>query len=528
MRAAIYARFSTDRQDVRSLEDQRHRCEERAADRGWSVVALFNDAAVSGATLKRTGLQELLSAARRGQFDVVLVDDLSRLSRDLGDTWTLLFRDLAGSGVQLLDVTTGLNSADPSAKLAFGASALVNEMQRESVRSQTRRGLLGLARAGYHTGGRVYGYTAAPENPPKDPANPHSVLVINAVEAKVLRRIFRDFNAGRSAQQIALQLNAEGVAAPYDGASYRKRQGKGWGQVTIANLLRNRRYIGEVVFNRRRFIRTGNGTRTVVNPEAEWIRIERPELRLVSDAVFERAQAERVVRKRPGTPREFQYRGPVSGLLTCGNCGASMALRGIVRKAGRSYRSYACAANRTRGPTICDNARSIGESKVLNAIAETIRVTTADFLPEFISAFETEWKRELARRVVASPTAELDAEIERQSARVDRLAAAVADAPDIGPLLAQLRDANARLGALRERRAKVTPKRNSPPKLPSLERIRCYFDDLVGTLEADPSAAREVLAASFSTVRLVPTAHAYRLEMTVAEVCAGENCGGRI
>ena len=142
MRAAIYARFSTDRQDVRSLADQRHRCEQRAADRGWSVVAVFTDAAMSGATLKRTGLQELLGAARRREFEVVLVDDLSRLSRDLGDTWTLLlFRDLAGFGVQLLDVTTGLNSADPSAKLAFGASALVNEMQRESVRSQTRRGL---------------------------------------------------------------------------------------------------------------------------------------------------------------------------------------------------------------------------------------------------------------------------------------------------------------------------------------------------------------------------------------------------
>ena len=130
MRAAIYARFSTDRQDVRSLEDQRHRCERRAAERGWSVVAVFTDAAMSGATLNRSGLQELLASARRREFEVVLVDDLSRLSRDLGDTWTLLFRDLAGFGVQLLDVTTGLNSADPSAKLAFGASALVNEMQR--------------------------------------------------------------------------------------------------------------------------------------------------------------------------------------------------------------------------------------------------------------------------------------------------------------------------------------------------------------------------------------------------------------
>ena len=527
MRAAIYARFSTERQDVRSLEDQRHRCERRAAERGWSVVAVFTDAAMSGATLNRSGLQELLASARRREFEVVLVDDLSRLSRDLGDTWTLLFRDLAGFGVQLLDVTTGLNSADPSAKLAFGASALVNEMQRESVRSQTRRGLLGLARAGYHTGGRVYGYTTVPENPPRDPANPHSLLVINAGEAKVVRRIFRDFNAGMSAQQIALQLNADGIAAPYDEARYRKRQGRGWSQVTVANLLRNRRYIGEVIFNRRRFVRTGNGTRTVLNPEAEWIRLQRPELRLVNAAVFERAQTDRVVRKRPGTPRERQYRSPVSGLLTCGKCGASMAVYGWVRKAGRTYRSFACAANRTRGPSICDNGRSIGEAKVVQAIAETIRVTAADLLPEFLSAFETEWKRELAQRAATSPTADLDAAIARQAARVDRLAAAVADAPDIGPLVAQLREANARLGELRERRAKVAPTRLAP-KMPSPEQIRGYFDGLVSTLETDPAAARDVLAAAFSSVRLVPTASAYRLELTMAEVCSKANCGGRI
>ena len=108
---------------------------------------------------------------------------------------------------------------------------------------------------------------------------------------------------------------------------------------------------------------------------------------------------------------------------------------------------------------------------------------------------------------------------------MDRLAAAVADAPDIGHLLAHLREANARLGELRERRAKVAPTRPAP-KMPSPEQIRGYFDGLVSTLEADPAAARDVLAAAFSSVRLVPTASAYRLELTMAEVRSKANCGG--
>jgi hypothetical protein len=124
--------------------------------------------------------------------------------------------------------------------------------------------------------------------------------------------------------------------------------------------------------------------------------------------------------------------------------------------------------------------------------------------------------------------ADLDADIARQTARVERLAAAVADAPDIGPLVAQLREANARLGELRERRAKVAPGRAAAPPVPSPERIRAYFDDLVSTLESDPAGARDVLAASFSTVRPVPTASAYRRELTMAEVCGKPNCGGPI
>jgi hypothetical protein len=153
-------------------------------------------------------------------------------------------------------------------------------------------------------------------------------------------------------------------------------------------------------------------------------------------------------------------------------------------------------------------------------------VTAAELLPDFIEAFEAEWKSETARRAARAPTADLDAEIARQAARVDRLAAAVADAPDIAPLLAQLRRENATLTQLRARRANLPAAPKTAPTMPSAVQIRAYFDDLVSTLEAEPAGARDILAASFSTIRLVPTATAYRLELTRAEVCASPNCGG--
>jgi hypothetical protein len=68
-----------------------------------------------------------------------------------------------------------------------------------------------------------------------------------------------------------------------------------------------------------------------------------------------------------------------------------------------------------------------------------------------------------------------------------------------------------RLVELRDRRDKLAPRRTALPTMPSPERIRGYFDDLVTTLESDPAGAREALAGGFSSVRLVPTANAYRL-----------------
>jgi DNA invertase Pin-like site-specific DNA recombinase len=100
----------TDKQDARSIDDQLRRCRAFAEGRGLTVVAVHQDAAMSGASRARPGLQRLLAEAKRKAFDAVIVDDLSRLSRDLGNTWNLIFGDLGSVGVRVIDATTGMAS----------------------------------------------------------------------------------------------------------------------------------------------------------------------------------------------------------------------------------------------------------------------------------------------------------------------------------------------------------------------------------------------------------------------------------
>ena len=84
-RAALYARFSSDLQRAASIEDQLRMCKERAAKECWQVVESHVDQAISGASLIRPGIQQLLQDAAAGKFDIILTESLDRLSRDQED-----------------------------------------------------------------------------------------------------------------------------------------------------------------------------------------------------------------------------------------------------------------------------------------------------------------------------------------------------------------------------------------------------------------------------------------------------------
>src|SRR5687767_176393 len=98
MRVAQYARYSSDQQRPASIADQQRTCRQFAERQGWTVAADYEDAAMSGASLMRPGLQALLRAALAGAFDIVLAESLDRFSRDQEDT-AGLFKRLTFAGV---------------------------------------------------------------------------------------------------------------------------------------------------------------------------------------------------------------------------------------------------------------------------------------------------------------------------------------------------------------------------------------------------------------------------------------------
>lgn len=306
-RATIYARFSSDLQKDRSIEDQIALCRSYAAKAGIEVVSLHEDRARSSASIMgRDGLLSLMDEAREGKFDVVIVEALDRFSRDQEDL-AGIYKRLTFAGVELRAVHDG--KAD---HVQIGIRGLVGALFLQDLGHKVRRGMTGVVADGRHAGGRAYGYRPKLGAPGE--------MEIQEDEADVVRRIFREYAAGRKPREIAIGLNRDGVAPP---------RGTAWTSSTINGnakrghgIILNPIYRGVIVWNRVRMVKDPETGRRVsrVNPESEWKTADAPHLRLIDEDLAAVALG---LKKENSVAHPSLTRRPkrlLSGLLKCGCC----------------------------------------------------------------------------------------------------------------------------------------------------------------------------------------------------------------
>lgn len=131
-RIAVYARYSSDRQNPRSIEDQLRVCRELVERRGGVVSMVFQDAAQSAASNARDGFKDMLTAAKAGLFDVLVTEDLSRIGRDVGNNDDVL-KNFKSWGARLLTVNGGIDTLDDDASFV---NATVTSMMAEHFRRE--------------------------------------------------------------------------------------------------------------------------------------------------------------------------------------------------------------------------------------------------------------------------------------------------------------------------------------------------------------------------------------------------------
>jgi site-specific DNA recombinase len=314
-RAAIYARYSTDLQSERSIEDQLALCRREAKRRGLIVVGTYFDAAVSGAsTINRHGWLKLMRDAEAKRFDVVLAEDVDRIARDEADYHAARKR-LAFLDIEIWDTRSGKVTGIEGSVRVMMASHYI-----ENLAHKTRRGLAGVLKSGRHPGGRAYGYRVVPGKPGE--------LEIVPEQAEVVRRIFGEYRDGRTPREIAHALNADDIHAPrgkrWTASALNGNKARGHG------ILQNELYAGRLVWNRVRMVKDPDTGKRVSrpNPKSEWQTQDAPHLAIVSREVFDAAQARKAERSIGGGHNHRRPKRLLSGLLKCDACGSGMSVFG--------------------------------------------------------------------------------------------------------------------------------------------------------------------------------------------------------
>ena len=379
MRTAIYARYSTESQRQESIEDQIFTCRQMARERGFTVLDdhIYTDYAQSGSRKDRVGLNAMIDASTKKQFDIVLVDDLSRLARDNFLMLSVL-AEFQYVGVRVISVADNLDSDDEESTLGIQIRGIFNELQLRDLKKKTLRGLIGQKQRGFSAGERTFGYTSVPSGQiitdKKGRSRPEGYKIeIEPREADVVVRIFRAFADGKSLTAIVKFLNEEDVRG-------RKNEKKNWATNTVGRILSNEKYIGKWVWNKsesRRDPKTGR-RRRFPKPESEWIINHDESLRIVSDELWEKVHTRRkaVTRtwhssKSKGfssnqkSHHELYPTHLLAGAMKCGSCGAA-----IIQVSGKSGGYYGCANARKKS---CDNKVIVRRSLVEKFIIDELR-----------------------------------------------------------------------------------------------------------------------------------------------------------
>lgn len=413
MRTALYARYSDDRQNDRSIADQFRVCRQRAELRGWAVVATFSDAAISGqAMANRPGMQNLLAMAESGAIDIVLVEDEDRLARVEEHGHHIKGR-LDDVGVILATLTN-----DAVDDITFTIKNLFAARYSKNLGAKTKRGMQGNFEKGLAISGRQYGYDT----------RPGGEIWIDAAQAGVVRRIFALYAEGLTTRDIAGRLNADAVPGPRGGAWNGSTIG---GNARRANgILRCELYAGVRLYGRvhKRIDRNTGRHVDTVRPQADWQRLAVPHLRIVDQDLWEKVAARLAQRSTPlsssegevpsvSAQKNGQYArrkvGVFSGLFKCGQCGASYTAKGEGR--------LGCAGFMEKGRAFCANNRSVAraqmERRVLTGLST--RLLAPEVAQAYIDAYHRHWAR--LRSQARSDSGKIEArlaEIGRRSRRI--------------------------------------------------------------------------------------------------------------
>lgn len=408
--AAIYARFSSELQDAKSIDDQERECRERAVQDGYTIQSgqVFSDSAVSGTKLRRNGLDKLLAAARSGEFQALYFHSLSRLARESVITMPMLKELVYVHQIRVISLTEGIDTSRQGWEINATFSSLHHEQYIKDLSANVHRGQIGTVMSNFSVGDYPLGYSSVPSPNGEmigrgGNMKPRKVYVIAPEEAEWVRRIFHWYVVERmSLRSIVIKLTQ--LKAPKNHRSSTST----WHRSIVIRILRSPKYIGLWPWGKLKNVRnplTGK-VHQEARPEEEsrnWCR-DFPELRIIEDDLYDAAQ--KLLDKNNESCRQFRKKDGrlngsakgrpgmhlLSGIVECASCGSSLYV-------GGSDSQYMFCRGARDGFCRCKTQllRQRAEQFLLNAIGERI-LANPTWQEAVYNSLVGTWQQTLAAR----------------------------------------------------------------------------------------------------------------------------------
>lgn len=345
--AAAYARYSSDNQRQESIDAQLRAIREYCKKNNYSLEYIYADEALTGTTDKREQFLKMIEDCKHGLFSVVIVHKLDRFSRDRYDS-AFYKREIKRNNVKLFSVLENLDDS-PESIITESILEGMAEYYSKNLAREVRKGMNENALKAKHNGGVApLGYNITQDKG----------YEINETEAEAVKKIFNMYIAGYGYGLIIKNLNQNG---------YKTKLGAKFGKNSIADILRNEKYVGRYVFNKR----LKKGSNRQYKPDNEITRIDGAIPAIIDLSAWEKAQS--ILNSRKKLPRQGGARVYIlTGKLFCGECGAAYVGGGYAGgRGGKKYYQYKCANSKKE----CINKsvrQDVLENYVINLIKEEI------------------------------------------------------------------------------------------------------------------------------------------------------------
>lgn len=330
--AAIYARYSSTAQNDASIEQQVEECVKYARENNLTIIATYEDRAISGRTDRRPGFQKMIRAAERREFQVLLAYKSNRISRNMQSALNYEKR-LTDAGVRVVYCKEDFGD-NAAGRFMLRMMMNMNQFYVENMSEDIRRGLQDRAAKGKVVGGIPYGYRKGADGK----------YEIDETAAPIVREIFQRYINDESLADIRRDLNRRGILT---------RQKKPWSKNSFTGILNNERYTGSFVY-------------------AD-TRMEDIVPAIIEKGVYAMAQekmkAEKIVRKRHRGNRDYL----LTGKLFCGYCLAPMVGMSGRGRHGEEHYYYSCQTRRNTHACKKENVRKDDiELEVVKAVQHCV------------------------------------------------------------------------------------------------------------------------------------------------------------